>query len=157
MDTYGVLPFFTQFLASPTLRHPFFAFVILKEPATLAAIVQYYKYEERCPSGLKNLLRDVATIWAEETNSQLERGEEITYTPDFSDSLISGSCVEREIRELLKVQEQVFLAKEEQNAQFAGLALLEENQNEQFPEFNLPYLVTSNMLTPHTQLLAKRR
>lgn len=158
LDSFGFRPLFDLILNFPWLsRHPFFAFVILKEPSTLATIVRYYDGRRRCPSGLTNLLRDVATIWAEETNRQLERGEEITYTPDFSDSLIPGSCVEREILALLKVQEQVFLAKEEQNAQFAGLALLEENQNEQFPEFNLPYLVTSNMLTPHTQLLAKRR
>ena len=159
LGSFGFRPLFDLILNFPwLLRHPFFAFVILKEPLTLATIVRYYDDGRgRCPSGLKTLLHDVATIWAEETNRQLERGEEITYTPDFSDSLISGSCVEREIRELLKVQEQVFLAKEEQNARFAGLALLEGNQGEQYPEFNLPYLVASQMLAPHTQLMSRRR
>lgn len=138
------------------IRDPFFAFVILREPETLAAIVRYYTARRYCPPALSGLIRDVITIWTEETNRQLTKEHPTIMTPDFSASLIPGSIMEGKIRELLDVQRQVFEIDELLRVQEIRKTLIEETVQNQHPEFNLPSLVVKEILEPETRRLYRR-
>ena len=138
------------------IRDPFFAFVILREPETLAAIVRYYTERRYCPPGVSGLIRDVITIWTEETNRQLTKEHPTIMTPDFSASLIPGSIMEGKIRELLDVQRQVFEIDELLRVQEIRKTLIEETVQNQHPEFNLPSLVVKEILEPETRRLHRR-